>query len=228
LHNLDEYTINDIKNLEEQDYNFYRVYTLGEWGRLENLIYSNWDILPINHFPKDPDEIIYGLDFGFNNPTAMVKIQFKDKCIYEEELIYQSSLTPDKLITRLDDLLPANHKKNKLIYCDSENAEAIQMLQNAGYNAMPAEKGKNSVFDGITRVKMAGKIHISMDSVNLIREKRGYSWKVTKDKKTLDEPVKFNDHLMDAERYALYMYLPRLTKGFSDEVFISEDRVQDF
>jgi len=34
-------------------------------------------------------------------------------------------------------------------------------------------------------------------------EKKGYKWKEDKNGNVLDEPVKFNDHAMDAERYYL-------------------------
>jgi phage terminase large subunit len=33
---------------------------------------------------------------------------------------------------------------------------------------------------------------------------RSYKWKVDKDGKVLDEPVKFMDHAMDAIRYAVF------------------------
>ena len=227
IQNLDEATIQEIKNLEKQDANFYRVYTLGLWGRLENLIYSNWDILPVNHFPEYPDETVYGLDFGFNNPMALIRIDDKDKEIYERELIYESRLTPDILIKRMDEVIPESHKKTKIVYCDSEAADNIQMLLNAGYHAQPAKKGKGSVVEGITRVKMAGTIHICSDSINLIKEKQSYSWKVDKvTGKPIDEPVKFNDHLMDSERYALFSYLPYLALKSQRSSIYSADAIE--
>ena len=39
---LDEVYRNEIKNLINEDENYYRIYALGEWGILENLIYTSW------------------------------------------------------------------------------------------------------------------------------------------------------------------------------------------
>ncbi len=55
---------------------------------------------------------------------------------------------------------------------------------------------------GIDKVKQY-KLHILEDSINLIKEIRSYKWKEDKEGRILEEPVKFNDHAMDAMRYAL-------------------------
>jgi phage terminase large subunit len=47
---------------------------------------------------------------------------------------------------------------------------------------------------------------ITKSSTNFIKEIKSYKWKVDKENKILDEPVKFNDHLMDAMRYAIYTH----------------------
>ena len=43
-------------------------------------------------------------------------------------------------------------------------------------------------------------------STNLIKELQTYSWKSDINGNILEEPVKFNDHLLDALRYAIYTY----------------------
>jgi phage terminase large subunit len=45
-------------------------------------------------------------------------------------------------------------------------------------------------------------------SQNVIKEANNYTWKVDKDGKLLDEPVKFLDHAIDAARMAVYSYYP--------------------
>ena len=48
------------------------------------------------------------------------------------------------------------------------------------------------------------KIHIHERCVNLIREMPQYEWKRNKDGEILDEPVKKNDHAVDALCYAIF------------------------
>ena len=54
-----------------------------------------------------------------------------------------------------------------------------------------------------------------VDSPNLIKELRTYKWKVDKNNKPLDEPVKFNDDGMDAMRYGFYNGLKAANKKIS-------------
>ena len=50
------------------------------------------------------------------------------------------------------------------------------------------------------------KIHIVEGSDNIIRERSKYKWKTDKDGNPLPEPVKFDDHAMDAIRYGIYTH----------------------
>ena len=185
--------IEQLEGLAEVDENYYRIYALGEWGVLKNLIYSNWDV--VNKMPEDYDEVIYGLDFGYVNPTVLLEIRIKENEIWVKEIIYQSHLTNAELI----DLLKEKIDRNVSIYADSAEPQRIEEIYQAGFNVYPSEK---NVQFGINRVKQY-KLHILEDSVNLIKEIRSYKWKEDKEGRILEEPVKFNDHAMDAMRYAL-------------------------
>lgn len=185
--------IEQLEGLAEIDENYYRIYALGEWGVLQNLIYSNWDV--VNKMPEDYDEVIYGLDFGYVNPTVLLEIRIKENEIWVKEIIYQSHLTNAELI----DLLKEKIDRNVSIYADSAEPQRIEEIYQAGFNVYPSEK---NVQFGINRVKQY-KLHILEDSVNLIKEIRSYKWKEDKEGRILEEPVKFNDHAMDAMRYAL-------------------------
>ena len=85
------------------------------------------------------------------------------------------------------------------LYCDCSEPARIKELRGAGFNALDAKK---SVKDGILEVR-AYKLHIDPGSENLLKEIRGYRWRVVKGI-TLEEPEKENDHAMDALRYAVY------------------------
>ena len=185
--------IEQLEGLAEVDENYYRIYALGEWGVLQNLIYSNWDV--VDKTPETYDEIVYGLDFGYINPTCLVEVRIKENEVWARELVYQSHLTNSDLIEIMKDKID----KGKAIYADSAEPQRIEEIYQAGFNIYPAEK---SVKFGIDKVKQY-KLHILEDSINLIKEIRSYKWKEDKEGRILEEPVKFNDHAMDAMRYAL-------------------------
>ena len=185
--------IEQLEGLAEVDENYYRIYALGEWGVLKNLIYSNWDTVTV--LPEDYDEIIYGLDFGYINPTVLVEIRLKENEVWVQELIYQSRLTNSDLI----ELLKMKVDKNAQIYADSSEPQRIDEIYKAGFNIYPANK---DIKFGINKVKEY-KLHILEDSTNTIKEIRSYKWREDKEGRILEEPVKFNDHSMDAIRYAI-------------------------
>lgn len=187
----------EIERLKDQDENYWRIYGLGEKGISQEIIYSNWQTF--RDYPQKIDETIYGLDFGFNNPTSLTQIDFSDTVPYITERIYQTGLTNNEVIEKLKTLIP---KKGSIIYCDNAEPARIEEICRAGFNAKPADK---SVKDGIDYCKRL-KLHIHEDSVNIAKEIRSYKWKVNKDGITLDEPVKFNDHSMDSMRYGLYTH----------------------
>jgi len=202
----DNYLINDpeyvkqIEGFKDTNINKYKTYWLGEWGSLEGVIYENYDIQPT--IPENVSEIIYGLDFGFNAPTSLVRINNSDDQFYIEELLYQSKLTNTDLIKKLGNLIPEEHKNNCYIYADTAEPARIEEIYQAGYNIHPSEK---NVRDGIDYVK-SKKLTIHTDSYNMIKEIEGYSWKTDKEGRSLEEPLKIDDHAMDAMRYAIYTH----------------------
>jgi len=192
-----------LENLKNTNMNLYNVYCLGEWGSLKGQIYQ-YEIAekPPTYF----DEIIYGLDFGFNNPTALIKIYAVEDKVYLEQMIYKSGLTNNDLIKELG-LLGID--KNAPIYADSAEPNRIEEIFRAGYNVRPSDK---DVSAGISFCQ-SRKIFITEDSSDLIKEMQSYIWAEDKNGKALDVPVKFADHLNDAYRYACYTHL-----GKRDEV----------
>jgi phage terminase large subunit len=185
--------VKEIELYKELDPNYWKIYGLGERGVSEAKIYSHWqlcDVLP------EADETIYGLDFGYNNQTSLVEVAIKDQNIYTKEIIFESYLTNGQLIERLKD-----KEIHNIIYADSAEPQRIEEIRKAGFDIKPAEK---EVGKGIDTVKTR-KWFITKDSVNILKEAKSYSWRV-KDEKVTDEPVKANDHAMDAIRYAIHTH----------------------
>lgn len=204
---------NELEALINQDKNFYRIYTLGEWGALENKIYSNYDI--VDAFPEGIGEPFYGLDFGWTNPTSLIKMYMANNDVYGQELIYDSNLSTADIIGRMNGVIDNKHS---YIYGDSEDPRSIDEIHAAGYNIHPAIKGSDSVVYGINTVKRH-KVHILSSSTNLIKEINGYSWKTDKNGVIIPEPVKFHDHCLDALRYGVTGEALRRTKRAGDWVF---------
>lgn len=203
---LEEGKRREIERLETDDPDMWTVYGLGEVGRRRELIHRNWDL--IDEMPEC-EEIIYGEDFGFNNPAACVAIGFRDGELYIDERIYASGLTNAALGRRMDETISEEYAP---IYADSAEPKSIEELSQykrkngMRFNIHPSEKGKDSVFAGIQSVNKF-KMHITKRSENVLKEIRGYSWKKDRDGHILDEPVKFRDHAMNAIRYGVATHL---------------------
>ena len=191
---LEPEIVREIELLQQTDSNYWRIYGLGERGISETTIYNHWDLC--DSLPEG--EIIYGLDFGFNNPSALIKVVIKDDEYYLQEVIYESNLTNQQLIEKMNAI---GIEKDKYIYCDVAEPQRIQEISTAGFN--PKESDKD-VKKGIDTIR-THKVHITKDSVNLLKEIKSYKWKV-KDDKPIDEPVAVNNHLMDGFRYAVHTH----------------------
>ncbi len=194
-----------IEGYKEADPLMWKVYGLGERGASQEQIYTHWRI--VSDVPQG--EVCYGLDFGFRNPTALVRVTIADGCIFVHELMYQSGVNTGQLLDIIPDLIPDKYAD---IYCDAAEPKTIDELFRAGFNVKPADK---DVYAGIMKVKSMP-MHVTASSVNLIQELRKYKWKTDMNGKVIDkEPVKMDDHLVDAMRYAVFSKLkqPRLTWG---------------
>ena len=189
-------TLLSLKNYNQQAY---KIFALGEWGSSETLIYTNWQMAEKE--PPSYDEIFWGLDFGFNNPTALVKIFLKDKIYFVGEKLYKTHLTNTLLIEELKILIPET-ERTQTIFADSAEPDRIAEISSAGFNIQPAIK---NVLDGIMFVKGCP-LNIIKESPNLVKEIQSYSWKTTLNGQITEEPVKFNDHTLDAMRYAIYTH----------------------
>ena len=197
---LPQELIDEIELLRHADDNYWRVYGLGERGISQETVYTHWSY---GEFPEDC-EVAYGVDFGYNVPSTVVKIGFKEASCYVSEALYETKLTTNDLIERLKGL---GIERSDELFCDNAEPKTIEELCRAGYNAKPAEK---DVYAGIQKVKSMPLI-VTPESSNLIKEIKSYKWKLDKNGKIHPDevPVKFNDHAMDAMRYGIYTKLNR-------------------
>lgn len=197
-------------NEKEKTANYWRweVYGLGIKSELPNKVYQGWQPITIEEFEAVSASIYYGMDFGLTSPTACVRVKYKDRCLYIDELFYK----PGREIASLPEQLEAvGVSKKRPLICDnplSTEPQKIVELHNAGYSyAIPAYKGKGSVSSGISLIQRC-KVYVTKRSTNIWMEYEEYSFGKDRMGTIVDEPIKGKDHSLDAIRMAFnYMQI---------------------
>jgi phage terminase large subunit len=202
---LEDDLVKEIEELIRVDENYYKIYALGEKPIPHTRVYTHFGTY--DKLPSNIDDVVYGADWGFNHPTALIKLHYSDDVIYVEEILYKSKLTSSDIVREFDNL---RVDKKSYIYSDYARPEIIEELRRAGYNMKEAVK---DVKQGIDAVKTR-KIMVHKSATNILREYKMYSWKTNKDV-ILDEPIKLYDDALDALRYGIYSGLKKkFTKSF--------------
>ena len=206
---LDKDTVAEIERLKELDPDYWQVYGLGEIGSVQTMIFRNFNLV---------DEVQgrlvgYGLDFGFtNSPSALVAVYQSDDNLYIKEMLYEKRLTNRDLANKLKEF---RIDRQSEIIGDSAEPKSIEEIYRQGFNIKPAKKGAG-IHLGIDIMRRY-KLHITKDSLNAIKEFRGYKWATDKNGDVLNTPVKVNDHLIDATRY---LCLNKLSINHSGKYYI--------
>lgn len=174
---------------------WWQVYGLGQLGEVEGKIYKDWRI--IDELPFEARLERYGLDFGYSNdPTSIVAIYYYNGGYILDEITFQKELSNKQIA---DILLNC---PRALVIADSAEPKSIDEIKSYGINILPAQKGRDSVTNGIQFVQ-SQKISMTRQSVNVIKEYRNYLWMANKDGIILNEPEHTFSHSMDALRYGL-------------------------
>ena len=179
---------------------------LGEFRKMQGLVYKEfnrdkhlYDELPNMSFV----EKFAGIDFGFTNPTAVLTMyRDKDDNIYLDEEWYERGRTDEQIAEYV-----AQKQYNK-VYPDPASPSSIKVLRDKGVYVSEVVKNADSIKNGIDRIRTLfkmNKLKINKDCKNLISELESYRYPDKKpDKNEEENPIKENDHALDALRYALY------------------------
>ena len=181
---------------------------LADFRKTEGLVYKEFtrELTLFDDSVKiyDPVETIAGIDFGFTAPTAIPTIirDYRGH-FWQTDEFYKSGNTDSQTAEWV-----AAQKFNK-VYPDPEAPNSIKELRLRGINVREVIKGKDSIQAGIRKVRellKAGKYHVHKRCLNTIQEFETYSYPDKLDQKNPSElPIKDNDHMMDAIRYAVMM-----------------------
>ena len=193
-------TPDDVRDLErETDSYYYQVYTLGNWGVLGDVIFTNWRVEDLSEMTAQFTNRRHGLDFGFSSdPAAVVNTHYDTsrKTIYIYRELYETGLTNDILAGRVTEMIGTER-----IVADSSEPKSIAELNNHSVYAAGAVKGKDSVNFGIDWLKQQT-IIVDKSCINMQNELSQYHWKKDAGGNSLKIPVDKNNHLIDALRYA--------------------------
>ncbi len=194
-------TQDDIDLLEnETDPYFYQVYTLGNFGVLGNVIFKNWRVEDLSELIPSFDNIKCAIDFGWNDPTAILKLHFdrKRKRIYIFDEVYQQFMRDDDVLKACREVVGKNY-----VFCDSADPRMIDFLALNGVLAVPVKKGSDSIMRGI-RWLQGCEIIIDVKCQNFKNEIEQLHFEEDKYGNVLDRPASGHDHLAnDCLRYAL-------------------------
>lgn len=189
--------IAELEELADLDPLYAQVYRDGEWGEAKGLIFTHWVVEDMRYKPDEYDAVYAGVDFGFNHPSALVLVGFKDDVIYVFDEVYKREMINRDLIA-----LVAPKVGTWTTVCDSAEPDRIEEFEQAGIHAQKADKGDGSVRAGIDWLK-THKIVVAPHCVNLIRELQMYHWAEDKFGNSLDKPFPVMDDAIAALRYAI-------------------------
>ena len=199
-----------FKNMKESNPRKYAVAGLGEWGIAEGLVYENWETLEFqvdelgkadgtewqyNHF--------FGLDYGYtNDPTAF--IAFALNPITKQFFIYDEHYEKKMLNSDIAEMIKRKGFAKERIRADAAEPKSNDDLRRLGISRiMPSVKGRDSIINGIAKINEY-KIFVHPKCVNAIKELSSYRYEVDGSENGLNKPIDYDNHLMDAMRYAFY------------------------
>lgn len=207
LENLPPDYVAQLRSVKEKNPQKYKHVILGGWlDKAEGVVFEDWEEGEFdNSLPY-----CYGLDFGFfPDPLAMTKVAVdrERKRVYWKEELYENKLPTAKVVTKVSSSIS---RRTDLVVTDTNEPRTTLELQNAGLNAVKAEKGNGSITEDLKDL-MDFTIVIDPSSQNLKREMNNYVWN---DKKA-SIPIDANNHAIDAGRYGFRRLVAKRQRGVS-------------
>jgi phage terminase large subunit len=197
---------------------------LADFRKFTGLVYKEFDRgIHVRDLPDfDPVFYIRGLDRGFRNPTALPLVGVDaDGVWYQQDELYETGLTNPSLANRIESLCTG--KIFDLSTMDSASASDIQELNDLGLDFIGVKKESGETGQSYVRYKIqkfAERLRVQADGrpgyyvhprcVETIREFETYAWpdQIDDTKSYAENPLKVNDHMMDAlaDLNAMYMH----------------------
>lgn len=197
---------------------WYRRFILGEWVQAEGAIYDMWNtdrhVIPHSQLPELQQVLAVGVDYGTTNPTRGLLLGwgFPDDGVNRLYVVdeWAPPAGTDAALSVsfrgwLGSRQPSAWREPEWVFVDPAAASfKLQLFNDGVHNAV---NGHNSVIPGIRTISSllaTGLIRVSDRCTKLIEQIPGYSWDPKATAKGKDEPIKVNDHEVDALRYAVH------------------------
>ena len=205
---LNEDQVKEIERLQFTDYQYYQIYALGEFAGDVDLVYMH---SIVDTIPTETAKLVaLGMDWGYSNdPTTLVEVWKDGDSLYLNEILYDINLTNSDIAEKMREEGVDRYIE---IIADSAEPKSITELSRMGFNVKPAQKGPDSINNGIDILKRY-KLHVTKESTNLIQEFRRYKWITNKDGQKLNKPIDSFNHALDAVRYVALNKLREQKKG---------------
>ena len=196
-----------IRNTYKRSEREYRWRYLGEVVGVEGLVFNNITQISLGTEKPPIDMYFNGLDFGWIDPMAFVRIgynlSYRDLYILDE--IYESKLKHDDCAKRIAD------KGYNDILTITESAQSDQFNSTYARFGVPVaqvNKGGNLKLGGIAFLNSCSHIYIDpLITPNAWEEFNLYEWKKDREGNYTDIPIDGHDHTIDATRYALSRHI---------------------
>lgn len=205
---LDKADIKVFEDMKKRNPRRYAVAGLGGWGIVEGLVYENWreENFDIDEIRSRPGIVsAFGLDFGYtNDPTALFcgLLDKTNKQLFVFDEMYGKGMSNKKIA---DTVVEMGYGKEHVV-ADCAEPKSIDELKGLGMRVKAAEKGKDSVKNGIQWIQDL-EIIIHPKCVNFVTEISNYTWDADRFGTKLNVPIDDFNHLMDAMRYALEKHI---------------------
>ena len=188
-----------IETISDPD--LWKVYARGLTGKAKGVIYKKWQI--VDEMPSLCKRRFGAIDFGFtNDPTAILDIRLSEGELWIDLISYDVEMDNPKIV---DVIKSAGMSKIDFI-ADSAEPKSIAELKKLGLSVEGADKGPDSIKNGISAVKRY-KLNVTRRSKFLITELERYRWAVDGAGNPLNVPIDKFNHALDALRYGVYTLL---------------------
>jgi PBSX family phage terminase large subunit len=214
---------------------FYKRNYLGQWCLAEGAIFDFFDrsIHVVKRAPASAEYYIAGIDYGTANAFCCVLIGVSTgranqagKRLWVEREYYWDFRKTGRQKTATEFAIDVQRFLEpygvRQIYLDPSALAFKLELQRLKMHPVNAD---NDVENGIlimTSEMQQGNLYIMEGCVNLIREVESYVWDPKSSEKGYDEPLKKDDHALDALRYAIATH--KVSSFDVDEYYAKQNR----
>lgn len=204
---------------------WYKRYVLGEWALATGAIFDTYDHdNEYEHPYPSPNYYIVGIDYGTTNATAAVlcgvtphkwpQIHVEAEYYYDSVKIGRAK-TDAELVSDIKSFI--GYKNVSALYVDPAAASLKIALRQA---ELPVLDANNDVLFGIkiTSKFISGKNIVIHRACETLRDHiQSYAWDPKAAERGEDKPIKKNDHIIDALRYACCTAFPQGEFSSPDE-----------